>query len=86
MEHQGFWLLCIRMAFQSGPVRSGQASSTWNGEGGVAVVIRLSEEDEALRNGVSYSHLDQADAGLGDVPPVLSALLPSFAVALAASA
>lgn len=56
------------------------------GRGGVAVVIRLSEEDEALRNGVSYSHLDQADAGLGDVPPVLSALLPSFAVALAASA
>ncbi len=84
MEYQEFWLWCIRVALQSGPVRSGQASSTWNGEG--AVVIRISEEDEALRYALSYCHLDQADAGLGDVPPGLSALLPSFAVALVVSA
>ncbi len=76
MEHQEFWLWCIRVALQSGPVRSGQASSTWNGEG--AVVIRISEEDEALRYALSYSHLDQADAGLGDVPPRTKRLVAFF--------
>jgi len=42
------------------------------------VVIRISEEDEALRYALSYSHLDQADAGLGDVPPRTKRLVAFF--------
>jgi len=67
---------------RSSPVRSSVLHMEWGG----AVVIRISEEDEALRYALSYSHLHQADAGLGDVPPGLSALLPSFVVALVVSA